>query len=178
MGEESSFNIGASGDFKTIWGHSGSFDGVSRVVKRAQNLIVLFAKLRSPFQNQIFLFAKLRKPQFHKLRNLRKLRIRHLESTFDRPSFSKKISNIIIFATFAVATFLKIKLGCIAIASDTHKTELCYLWNCVFSQSQFAILTIFAIHFKTLGIIDLFFRNFGLFRGETVNFGSKMNLEF
>ena len=49
----------------------------SRVVKWAQNPIVLFAKLRSPFQNQIVLFAKLRKSQFHKLRKLRKLRNRN-----------------------------------------------------------------------------------------------------
>ena len=51
----------------------------SRVVKWAQNPIVLFAKLRSPFQNQIVLFAKLRKSQFHKLRKLRKLRNRNCD---------------------------------------------------------------------------------------------------
>ena len=50
-----------------------------RVVKWAQNPIVLFAKLRSPFQNQIVLFAKLRKSQFHKLRKLRKLRNRNCD---------------------------------------------------------------------------------------------------
>ena len=145
----------------------------ARVVKRAQNPIVLFAKLR--------------KPQFHKLRKLRKFRIAiyvfcensefsvcdflfqwiswisdkmaigktcptfvlgpgvsflvhfypNMKVKFEKfcrlTNFFKKISNIV---TFAIATYLKIKLSCVAIAIDAHKTELCYLRNCVFSQSQ------------------------------------------
>ncbi len=42
------------------------------------------------------------------------------------------IFNIIIFATFAIGTFLRIKFCCVAIATGTQKTQLCYLQNCVF----------------------------------------------
>ena len=52
--------------------------------------------------------------------------------------FFKKLQ----YSNFAIATYLKIKLSCVVIAIDAHKTELCYLRNCVF----FTI----AIHFTTL----------------------------
>ena len=61
--------------------------------------------------------------------------------------FFKKNFNIIIFATFAIATFLRIKLCCVAIATDTQKTQLCYLRNCVFFAIVIRNFASIAIHF-------------------------------
>ena len=50
----------------------------------------------------------------------------------------------------------------VAIATDSQKTELCYLRNCVFfaiAIRNFAIIAIFAIHFTTLGVISIWSKN-------------------
>ena len=59
----------------------------------------------------------------------------------------KKIFNLIIFATFAIATFLRIKLCCVTIATDTQKTQLRYLRNCVFFAIVIRNFASIAIHF-------------------------------
>ena len=90
--------------------------------------------------------------------------------------------DIIIFATFAIATFLRIKLCCVAIATDTQKIELCYLRNCVFSQSQFAISQLSQFSQSILQPIKTFNPIFGnaesIFMGRSINHGSTSDYKF
>ena len=50
-------------------------------------------------------------------------------------SFKKKIFNIIILASFAIATFMKINLCCVAIATDTKKLN-CVICEIVFFRNR------------------------------------------
>ena len=58
---------------------------------------------------------------------------------FRLTNFSKKIFNIKIFTTFAIAFFLRIKLCCVAIAIDTKKLNCVICEIVFFPQSQFPI---------------------------------------
>jgi len=77
-------------------------------------------------RNPIALFAKLQKRQFHTISQIAKV-----------AKIANRLTN---------CDFLKIKWGCFA--TDTQKTELCYLrFLFAIKIRNFAIIVISAIHF-------------------------------
>ena len=87
-------------------------------------------------QNPIVLFVKLRKPQFHELRKLRKLRITIVFFAKIAITLSKSDCVICEIAETTISQIAKVakiaNRNCVFCGNcdNPFKFKLCYLWNC------------------------------------------------